>query len=277
MTTHGYIESVPNAEPASDDSMCCSEGTVGAEADSVIYSQHSSSRVSNSEQPTVARVTTETPAPTEASFGIYTPDEHMPLSGFPHQLILNENKLPLTYDRALVNLTADGRYVTQRKHATNAEGASATRRQLLSASATSTSTSNVNPGPGGGGMKHHHKNSHSKGHRKVKVVYPCVILLASDREHEVNLWLNESTANPASLMNCTVLTTNHTKSHVAFSEHGPFSGECDCCLLMRVLFAANVESLLFLVLLSLFCCLLYVFSGVSPVIDDGCCCLYRLR
>ncbi len=57
------------------------------------------------------------------------------------------------------------------------------------------------------------------------IVRPCVILIASDRKHEIDLWKN-ATHLRQSGVNCTVISSNHSVgAHVAWNEHGPFSGE----------------------------------------------------
>lgn len=54
-----------------------------------------------------------------------------------------------------------------------------------------------------------------------RVHRPCVILLASDRKHEIDKWTNSTNVAP---LNCTVLVSNHSHAHTAWNEHGPFSG-----------------------------------------------------
>ncbi len=48
---------------------------------------------------------------------------------------------------------------------------------------------------------------------------PCVIFLASDRNQSLNYWRS------AEDVYCKVLTADHSKSHVEWNEHGPFTGE----------------------------------------------------
>jgi hypothetical protein len=52
---------------------------------------------------------------------------------------------------------------------------------------------------------------------------PCVILLASDRSQTLEYWSTHKVIN--NKINCTVIKTNHSKSHTEWTEHGPFTGE----------------------------------------------------
>jgi hypothetical protein len=52
---------------------------------------------------------------------------------------------------------------------------------------------------------------------------PCVILLASDRSQTLEYWSTHKVIN--NKVNCTVIKTNHSKSHTEWTEHGPFTGE----------------------------------------------------
>ena len=52
---------------------------------------------------------------------------------------------------------------------------------------------------------------------------PCVLLFASDRPESIDYWGKWKVIN--NKINCTVLTTNHSKSHIQWTEHGPFTGE----------------------------------------------------
>jgi hypothetical protein len=52
---------------------------------------------------------------------------------------------------------------------------------------------------------------------------PCVILFASDRPESVDYWQTSKLIN--NKINCTILTTNHSKSHTQWTEHGPYTGE----------------------------------------------------
>lgn len=47
----------------------------------------------------------------------------------------------------------------------------------------------------------------------------CTVLLVSDRNQSINYW-RESSEMP-----CNIITTTHTKSHIEWTEHGPFTGE----------------------------------------------------
>ena len=58
--------------------------------------------------------------------------------------------------------------------------------------------------------------------KQTPIHRPCVILLASDRKHEIDKWTNSTNVAP---LNCTVLVSNHSHAHTAWNEHGPFSGE----------------------------------------------------
>lgn len=48
---------------------------------------------------------------------------------------------------------------------------------------------------------------------------PCIILLASDRNQSLNYWK----ASPD--VYCKIIITDHTESHIEWTEHGPFTGE----------------------------------------------------
>lgn len=55
--------------------------------------------------------------------------------------------------------------------------------------------------------------------REVNSHRPCYILLASDRNQSLNYWRESSNVY------CTVITSDHAKSHPEWTEHGPFTGE----------------------------------------------------
>ena len=73
------------------------------------------------------------------------------------------------------------------------------------------------------GQHHHvHKTHGHRGHHSGK--RPCVILFASDRPHSLQFWNTSKIIN--NLVDCTVVTTNHSKTLYSMTEeHGPFTGQ----------------------------------------------------
>lgn len=55
--------------------------------------------------------------------------------------------------------------------------------------------------------------------RDMNLHRPCYILLASDRNQSLNYWRESSE------IYCKIITSEHTKSHTEWTEHGPFTGE----------------------------------------------------
>jgi hypothetical protein len=61
--------------------------------------------------------------------------------------------------------------------------------------------------------------AHTNHSRDAHHQRPCVILLASDRNQSLNYWRNSND------IYCKIVTTDHVKSHIEWTEHGPFTGE----------------------------------------------------
>ena len=57
-------------------------------------------------------------------------------------------------------------------------------------------------------------------HYNNKTHNKCIIVLASDRPHELEKWEGDKR-----FPGCTTITSNHSHSHAAWSEHGPYTGE----------------------------------------------------